>query len=184
MADDHRATSEFLQRFLERAQRIDSRSLVGSSSSKRLAPDRSILARSRGALSAGKLTDFFSAGRALEVECRAICARIYLFLPKENLVVAVRDFLPNGFMPAACRANRSNSLSSRTCRPRFRRRLVFLPVIIRNRVVLPAPFGPMTPTISPGGNLKVRSSIRSVSPNPCEGPRSRRRSDQGVRQPV
>ena len=28
--------------------------------------------------------------------------------------------------------------------------------IIRNRVVLPAPLGPITPTIPPGGRLKVR----------------------------
>jgi hypothetical protein len=38
------------------------------------------------------------------------------------------------------------------------------PTIMRNNVVLPTPFGPMTPTMPPGGSLKVRSSIRSVSP--------------------
>src|ERR1700682_1533624 len=36
-------------------------------------------------------------------------------------------------------------------------------VIIRNSVVLPAPFGPITPTMPPGGNLNVRSSIRTRS---------------------
>ena len=38
------------------------------------------------------------------------------------------------------------------------------PVIMRNSVVLPAPFGPMTPTMPPGGSLKVRSSISRLSP--------------------
>ena len=38
------------------------------------------------------------------------------------------------------------------------------PVIMRNRVVLPAPLGPMTPTMPPGGRLKVRSSMSSLSP--------------------
>ena len=40
------------------------------------------------------------------------------------------------------------------------------PVIMRNSVVLPAPFGPMTPTMPPGGSLKLRPSIRRRSPNP------------------
>jgi hypothetical protein len=41
-------------------------------------------------------------------------------------------------------------------------------VIIRNSVVLPAPFGPMTPTMPPGGSLKVRSSISSGRHRPFE----------------
>ena len=40
------------------------------------------------------------------------------------------------------------------------------PVIMRNSVVLPAPLGPMTPTIAPGGILNDRSSISSRSPKP------------------
>jgi len=39
-----------------------------------------------------------------------------------------------------------------------------------NSVVLPAPLGPMTPTMPPGGNLKERSSINSRSPKPLETP--------------
>ena len=44
------------------------------------------------------------------------------------------------------------------------------PVIIRNSVVLPAPFGPITPTMPPGGSLKVRLSISSLSPKPLVRP--------------
>ena len=38
------------------------------------------------------------------------------------------------------------------------------PVIILNSVDLPAPFGPMMPTIAPGGTVKLRSSISRRSP--------------------
>src|ERR1043166_4916661 len=44
------------------------------------------------------------------------------------------------------------------------------PVIMRNSVVLPAPFGPITPTMPPGGSLKVRSSISRLSPKPFLSP--------------
>ena len=37
-------------------------------------------------------------------------------------------------------------------------------VIMRNNVVLPAPFGPITPTMPPGGSLKFMSSTRMRSP--------------------
>ena len=39
------------------------------------------------------------------------------------------------------------------------------PAIMRNRVDLPAPFGPMMPTIAPGGTLKLRLSINTRLPN-------------------
>ena len=39
---------------------------------------------------------------------------------------------------------------------------------MRNSVVLPAPLGPMTPTMPPGGSLKLRSSISSLSPKPFD----------------
>src|SRR5919108_734435 len=40
------------------------------------------------------------------------------------------------------------------------------PVIIRNSVVLPAPLGPMTPTMPPGGSENDRSSMSRLSPKP------------------
>ena len=41
---------------------------------------------------------------------------------------------------------------------------VSLPMIILNSVVLPAPFGPITPTMPPGGSLKSSPSM-SVQPS-------------------
>ena len=41
---------------------------------------------------------------------------------------------------------------------------LFWPDIMRKRVDLPAPFGPMMPTIAPFGTEKLRSSIRTRSP--------------------
>ncbi len=38
------------------------------------------------------------------------------------------------------------------------------PVSMRNSVDLPAPFGPITPTMPPGGMVKSRFSISSLSP--------------------
>src|SRR5918998_1552814 len=40
------------------------------------------------------------------------------------------------------------------------------PMIMRKSVVLPAPFGPITPTMPPGGSLKLRSSISRRSEKP------------------
>ena len=44
------------------------------------------------------------------------------------------------------------------------------PMIILNSVVLPTPFGPMTPTIPFGGRLKLSFSISIRSPKPLVRP--------------
>mmetsp|Transcript_585 Transcript_585/g.1867 ORF Transcript_585/g.1867 Transcript_585/m.1867 type:complete len:200 (-) Transcript_585:18-617(-) len=44
------------------------------------------------------------------------------------------------------------------------------PVSMRTRVVLPAPFGPTTPTMPPGGREKVRPSMSVLSPKPLRTP--------------
>ena len=43
-----------------------------------------------------------------------------------------------------------------------------LPAIILNSVDLPAPLGPMMPTMAPAGTLKLRLSISMRSPNDLE----------------
>ena len=40
-----------------------------------------------------------------------------------------------------------------------------LPIMRRKRVVLPAPLGPITPTMPLGGSMKLRSLKRTFSPN-------------------
>ncbi len=59
------------------------------------------------------------------------------------------------------------------------------PTIMRKRVVLPAPLGPITPTMPPGGRAKERSSISSLSPKALRTPlasttRSPRRGPGGM----
>ena len=44
------------------------------------------------------------------------------------------------------------------------------PTIMRNSVVLPAPLGPMTPTMAAGGSENVSTSISSRSPYPFCNP--------------
>jgi hypothetical protein len=44
------------------------------------------------------------------------------------------------------------------------------PVIMRKSVVLPAPFGPITPTMPPRGSENDRSSNSSLSPKPFARP--------------
>ncbi len=47
---------------------------------------------------------------------------------------------------------------------RARRPAVSCPVMMLNSVDLPAPLGPITPTMPPGGSMKDRSSNSSLSP--------------------
>jgi hypothetical protein len=49
----------------------------------------------------------------------------------------------------------------------FTRIRLVRPWIMRNRVDLPAPLGPMMPTMAPGGMLKLRLSISSGRRSPC-----------------
>ena len=44
------------------------------------------------------------------------------------------------------------------------------PTSIRKSVVLPAPLGPMMPTMPPGGSRKERFSKSTLSPNDFESP--------------
>src|SRR5258707_173780 len=75
-------------------------------------------------------------------------------------------------MPArqrACGAIRVTSRSSKTTAPRSGRRR---PIRRLSAVVLPAPFGPMTPSASPGVPERPRSPMTRRQPNAFETPRS------------
>ena len=117
------------------------------------------------ALAARKLADLLLLVGALEVEPAAIGAAGHLPLVAElHVVEAARDLLPDGLLGVEVRRGSGRRSTSFTVSPsRIAPASGFsLPVIILNSVVLPAPFGPMTPTMPPGGSLKSRSSISEL----------------------
>src|SRR5215469_5174488 len=96
VADDHGAAGKVLQRLLERAQRVDVE-IVG-----RLVEQEDIGAGFEHfgemhavALAAGKLADFFLLIGALEIESRAIGARINFAFAELQLIEASRNLFPN-----------------------------------------------------------------------------------------
>ena len=144
-----------------------SRSFDGSSSSSTLPP----LQQRRGkmqpaALAAGQLPDVLLLVAALEVEAAEIGARRHLEPADGEDVLAAGDRLPRGLVVGQrfARLVDDGELRRMADDDLARVRLLACRVIIRNSVVLPAPFGPMTPTIAPGGTLNDRSSISSRSP--------------------
>jgi hypothetical protein len=76
-----------------------SRSLVGSSSSSRLAPRAQHLAKMHAvALAARQRADLLLLVGALEVERGAVGARVHFLLAEKDHVVAFGNFLPDGFL--------------------------------------------------------------------------------------
>ena len=155
------------QRILERAQRLDVEVV------RRLVEQQHVAAlqQRRGemqpaALAAGKLADVLLLVAALEVEAAEVGARRHLELADGEDVLAAGDRLPRGLVVGQRFARLVDDGELRRMADDDRRRCPAsrLPVIIRNSVVLPAPLGPMMPTIAPGGTLNDRSSISSRSP--------------------
>jgi hypothetical protein len=100
---------------------------------------------------------------ALEIECADIGAALHGALAEFQNVVAARDFLPHILSWIECvarlvditdhhgLADANVPASGFSC-----------PVIMRNNVVLPAPLGPITPTMPPAAiELHVSNSSRS-----------------------
>jgi hypothetical protein len=170
MADDHGAAGEVLQRLFQRPQRVDVE-IVG-----RLVEQQDVGAGLQHlgemhavALAARERADLLLLVAALEVEGRAIGARIDFRLPRGSCRCRPR-FPPRR---SSCRrASRATGRHSRACT--LSPILIVpesgfsWPVIILNSVVLPAPLAPMTPTMPPGGSLKVRSSISSLPWKPFD----------------
>ena len=150
-----------------------SRSFEGSSRSRTFAPGHERLREVEPpALAAGERPDDLLLIRALEVEAADVRAA-------RHLVAADLD-RGRGRRRArrrrSCRRTGSRGSGPRrraspTGRRRPRRESgCSAPVIILNSVDLPAPFGPMMPTIAPGGTMNDRSSMSSRSPKPFETP--------------
>jgi hypothetical protein len=117
------------------------------------------------ALAAREVADLLLLVAALEVERRAVGAAVHLVLAELDHLVAAGDLLPDGLV----RVERVAALVDVAELDRLAEADLpavgfSWPVIILNSVVLPAPLGPMTPTMPPGGSLNSRSSISSRSP--------------------
>ena len=145
-----------------------SRSLDGSSSSRTFAPDISVLARcSLPRSPPDNWPTIFCWSPPLKLK-RPRYAREGIV----NLPTVIRSCPPaissNTVLSADSSSRDWSTYASCTVLPSFTspESGFSLPVIMRNSVDLPAPFGPITPTIAPGGTLNesLSSSIRSPKP--------------------
>ena len=147
-----------------------SRSFVGSSSSSTLPPLRSSFARwTRFRSPPERSLDALLLVAASEVEpARRTGASSPRCLPSSIDVLVAGDLLPDRVLRVEVGARLVDVGELRPCRRSGARRAsgCSSPAIIRKSVVLPAPFGPITPTIPPGGSEKVMSSTSRRSPKP------------------
>src|SRR5450756_265934 len=88
---------------------------------------------------------------------------------------------PMPWRQRSCRGTWVTSRPLNTTRPSSGR---WTPVMRLNRVVLPAPFGPMMPSASPSFNCTLRSSITSTPPNDFLRPAVSRTTVTTVHRPV
>ena len=168
--DHDGAAGEVEQRLLERAQRVDVE-VVG-----RLVEQQQVAARAQElrevdavALAAGELADALLLVGAAEVEParrtgasspRACRARSMSWPPEisfQTVFAGVERRRGSGRRRRARRSRRARASPASG---------FSWPAIMRNSVVLPAPFGPITPTIPPGGRSKVRSSTAAGRRSP------------------
>ena len=161
--------AKLAQRILQRAQRVDVE-IVG-----RLVEQQQVAAALQQlgevdpvAFAARELADVLLLVGAAEVELGQVGARVDLLALAE-----LDDVLAAGRSPAqtvlvgverVARLVDVGELDGLADAERRPRPGVSRPAIIRNRVVLPAPLGPMTPTMPPGGRENDRSSISRRSP--------------------
>ena len=158
VADDDGAAREIFQRFFERAHRVDVQ-IVG-----RLVEQNHVRAGLEHfrqmhavALAAGKLPDAFLLVGAGKIKPRNVGARIHFAFAELNQIQAVGDLVPDSFVGVQRIARLVNvaeldGFADFENRPRP---ALSCSVIRRKSVVLPAPFGPMTPTMPPRGRLKI-----------------------------
>ena len=134
-----------------------SRSFVGSSSSSTFPPERRSFARcTRFRSPPERSLDPLLLVAAPEVEPRDVLPRVHLALAELDRVLARRrsPSRPCSRLrarPAPGRRTRAATVSPTSSVPASG---CSSPAIMRNSVVLPAPFGPITPTIPPGGSVE------------------------------
>ena len=152
MRDDHRAATEVEDRVFQRAERVHVE-VVG-----RLVEQQDVAALHQRlrqvqavALAAREVADLLLLVGALEVEARHVRPAVDLAVADLEMIDATRDLL----------VDRLVTVEPITTSPLSG---VSLPPISLNSVDLPAPLGPMMPTMAPGGTLKLKSSISRRSP--------------------
>ena len=150
------------QRLLERAQRVDVEIVRRLVEQQQVAAALQQLGQMQAiALAARERADLLLLIAALEVEPRHVRARVDRLLAEDDLVLAAGDLLPHGLVGVQRLARLIDvaDLHGLADLAACRRPAVSCPTSIRNSVVLPAPFGPITPTMPPRGSVKSRSSI-------------------------
>ena len=151
-----------------------SRSFVGSSSSSTLPPRAQQLREVDAvALAAREVADPLLLVGAPEVEPGDVLARVHLARRRARSCRGRREIsFQTVFVGLEVGARLVDVGELRPCRRRAARRRPAAPrpTIMRKSVVLPAPFGPITPTMPPGGSENVRSSTSSRSPKPFATP--------------
>src|ERR1700726_2098964 len=96
MADDHGAAGEILQRLFERAQGVDVEIVGGLVEQQHVGAGLEHLGQMNAvALAARQCADLLLLVGALEIERRAIAARIDLAFAEQDLFVAAGNFLPH-----------------------------------------------------------------------------------------
>src|ERR1700683_769043 len=99
MADDDRAAGEILQRLFQRTQRVDIEIVGGLVEQQYVGAGLEHLRQMYPvAFAARQRADFFLLIGALEIERRAIAARVDLTLAEQDQFVAAGNFLPHGLL--------------------------------------------------------------------------------------
>ena len=157
---------EIEQRLLERAQRVDVEVV------RRLVEEQQIAAALEQlrevhpvALPARERPDLLLLIAAAEVEPRHERARVDRLLAEHELFLAAGNLFPHGLVGVQRLARLVDVTDLHRLADLERAGVGLLPPVnMRNSVVLPAPFGPMTPTMPALGSVKSRSSISIRSP--------------------
>ena len=163
VADDDGAAGEIVERLFQRAKRVDVEIVCRFVKQQQVG---AALQHPRQmdpvALATRQLADAFLLVAALEIELPDIGPRRHRALAELDLVQPVRDHLPDGLRIVEI-VTRLVDIAELDRIADGEGAVVggSPPVIIRNSVVLPAPFGPMTPTIPPGGS--GRTNRRSAA---------------------
>ena len=168
MADHDRTAGEVDECLLQRAERVDVEVVRRLVQQKQVAAScRSFARWTRLRSPPERSSTSFCWSPPRKLNRADVLPRVHLALAEQDRVLAAGDLLPDGVRALERVADlvdvrELDRLADSSSPPSG----FSSPTIMLKRVVLPAPFGPMTPTMPPGGRSKVRSSTSSLSPKP------------------